>query len=214
MGTKSSRKIRIYLRRGRSHYSYCWIEFLKDKSFAFGLSSTSIPWDEFGTAVYRSGTFTNHVETLTKGNVDIRRASTPHVTFHPPRINHKSGIAHFIARNGRVDEWELDWFPVTKAQVLLYVKSGLDGVLEPVGAPKKKRLVVDVPGSVGFILMQLGVYPRSTPLTGLHEPKALGNVHGYSPEYIVSCQFYEHGPTPPIIYMASDTWEHRPNGSW
>lgn len=207
MKTKASRKVRVYIKIGSIYYSFCWVEFLKDGSWSFGLTSRGMPWKEFGTAVYRVGKFIGHVQTLTTGNTNKKDIYDLHITFHPPRIEQKSGIVHFVDNEKKIDEWALDWYPVTKAQTVICVSTGIVDILRKTQSLKKNSHIVDIPRDVEFLQMTLSLYPRSTKLTDMHNPKALGNIHGYAPGYIVSCQFYKQGPTPLYIYVASDRWE-------
>ncbi|GAI29754.1 unnamed protein product, partial [marine sediment metagenome] len=106
------------------HVFVLWIEFLQDSSFSLGFLSRVFKFTEYGSAIARSGYFTEHVKILTSGNVDIKDADSPHVTFHPPKIRQDRGVVHMVAKNGLVDEFELDWFPVKKDQTLLYAFTG------------------------------------------------------------------------------------------
>lgn len=176
----------------------------KDASLLFGFMSKTLRFIEYGSAVVRSGAFTEHAQTLTRGNMDIKDADTPHVTFHPPRIEQKSGIAHMVDGKGKVDEWELYWFPVKKPQSLLYAYTGDITMLEKTVQPKGRCQIVMVPSDLQCLRMELILYPRSTKL--VHYPSAVANIHGVCPNYIVSCYFDKHNLVAPALYIATDSW--------
>jgi len=94
MHPKSIRRIRIYFAWRGDYYSFCWIEFLQDGSLSLGFLSRVFKFTEYGSAIARSGYFREHTEILTSGNVDIKDADSPHVTFHPPNIGQNKGIVH------------------------------------------------------------------------------------------------------------------------
>lgn len=162
-------KIRIYLYLRESCYPFCWISMLKDGSLSFGFMSKTLRFIEYGSAVVRSGAFTEHAQILTRGNMDIKDADTPHVTFHSPRIGQKSGIAHMVDDKGKVDEWELDWFPVKTPQPLLYAYTGDITMLEKTVEPKERRQIVMVPANLQCLRMELILYPSSPKL--VHYPE-------------------------------------------
>jgi len=164
---------------------------------------------EYGSAVVRSGSFTEHVQTLPKGNVHIQNIIAPHVTFHPPRIQQKSGIVHYVGSNGIVDEWELDWFPVNQPQLLLCAYSGDITRLEKVTKLKERHEIATLPSNVQCVRMELTIYPRSATLAQIHDQSVIANIHGYCPNYIVSCHFYENSVVTPALYMATDSWVYK-----
>ncbi len=207
MNRKNTRELRVYLRHRTEYYSFCWAEFLKDKSFSIGINSHGIIFDEYGTAVYRGGNFTDHVQTtVTRGDISMRDAKDHHVTFHPPRITQQSGIVHIVAPNGKVDEWPLDWFPITRAQLLLYFTVADLRCLGQVTKPKRPYRVVCVPSGICSLRMELHIHPRQTSLSVLHDPKALGNIHGFSPDYIASFKFYKDDSCKTCIYYVTDAY--------
>ena len=201
-------KIRIYLYLRESFYSFCWINMLKDGSLSFGFMSKTLRFTEYGSCVVRSGAFTDHTQTLTRGNMDIKNANTPHVTFHPPRIDKKSGIAHMVDDKGKVDEWELDWFPVKKPQSLLYAYTGNITALDKTFQPKGRYLIATLPPNSQCLRMELILYPNPDPQFPkvVHYPSAVANIHGGCPNYIVSCYFYDNNLVKPALYVASDLW--------
>ena len=197
-------QIRIYLHLRKSYYSFCWINLQEDGSLSFGSLSKTLKFAEYGTAVVRSGYFTDHTQTLTRGNVDIKDADRPHVTFHPPSINQASGIVHMRDSNGKViDEWELDWFPVKKAQLLLCAYTGDITMLPKEVKPKGRYKVARLSSSLQCLRMELILYPLSATL--VHDPSAVANIHGGCPNYIVSCYFYNNNLVEPALYVASDS---------
>jgi hypothetical protein len=209
LNQKRIRRIKIHFAWGGDCYSFCWIEFLKDGSFSLGFLSGVFEFTEYGSAIARSGYFTEHEKILTSGSVDINDAESPHVTFHPPRIGQNTGIVHLIAKNGIVDEFELDWFPVKKVQVLLYAFTGDIAALDKAAKKIPRYQIVSVPSNLQCLRMELTVYPRSPkypkPATIIHMPSAVGNIHGGCPDYIVSCYFYENALVAPALYLASDS---------
>ena len=207
---KRTRRIRIHFAWRGSYYSFCWIEFLQDSSFSLGFLSRVFKFTEYGSAIARSGHFTEHVQILTSGNIDIKDAESPHVTFHPPKIGQKSGIVHMKANNGIVDEFKLDWFPVKQTQALLYAFTGDIATLDETSKKMPRYQIVSVPSNLQCLLMELIVYPRSPkypkPANIVHIPRAVGNIHGACPDYIVSCYFYGNDLVQPALYLASDSY--------
>ena len=198
------RKIHIYLRLGRNLHSFCWINLLKNGSLSFGFTSKTQKLVEYGTSVVRSGFFSEHAQILTRGTVDIKDAGPSHVTFHPPRIEQKSGVAHVIASNGRVDEWELDWFPVKKPQLLLAAYTGEIAKLD-IAELKDHYEVVRVPPNLRCLRMELMLYPNQPTLTlRLDDPNAITHIMGICPNYIVSCNFYENPVAELAFYVATE----------
>ena len=201
-------KVRIYLRLRNTYYSFCWISMEKDASLLFGFTSKTLRCIEYGSCVVRSGAFTDHTQTLTRGNIDIKKANTPHVTFHPPKIDQKSGIAHMVDAKGKVDEWELDWFPVKKSQPLLFAYTGNVTTLDKTFQPKGRHLIACLPPNLQCLRMELILYPNLDPQLPkvVHYPNALANIHGVCPNYIVSCYFYQNNLVDPALYIATDSY--------
>lgn len=207
---KRVRRIRIcFAWRGR-YYSFCWMELLQDGSFSVGFLSRVFKFTEYGSAIARSGNFAEHVKILTSGNVDIRDADSPHVTFHPPKIGQNRGVVHMVTKNGKVDEWELDWYPVKRTHGLVYAFTGDIAALDKAMKKRTQYQIISVSSNLQCLRMELIVYPRSPrypkPATFIHFPKAVGNVHGVCPEYIVSCYFYGNDLVEPALYLASDSY--------
>jgi hypothetical protein len=202
--------MRIYFAWRGSHYSFCWIEFLQDRSFSLGFLSRVFKFTEYGSAIARSGYFTEHVQILTSGNIDIKNAESPHVTFHPPRIGQNSGIVHMKAKNGIVDEFKLNWFPVKQTQVLLYAFTGDIATLDKTSKKIPRYQTILVPSNIQCLRMELIAYPRlpayPKPAQIIHIPRAIGCIHGGCPDYIVSCYFYGNNPVQPALYLASDSY--------
>ncbi len=176
----------------------------KDGSLLFGFMSKTLRFIEYGSAIARSGAFIEHTQILTRGNMDIKDTNTPHVTFHPPRIEQKSGIAHMVDGKGRVDEWELDWFPVKTPQPLLYAYTGDITILDKTAQPKGRYQIITVPSNLRCLRMELILYPKSSRL--IHYPSAVANIHGICPDYIISCYFVSHSLIEPALYIATDSW--------
>jgi len=207
MVQKRNRKIRISILSKKRYYSFCWIEFLKDGSFSLGFNSKIMNFTEYGTAVLRNGRFTEYEQTLTSGKLNIKDAKNPHITFHPPNISQKKGIVHIIASNGMVDELEVDWFPVTKPEVILYVYTGEIGKLDIDTKKRSSHEIVDVPADVTCLRMELLIYPRNPkypkPADLMHDKYALANITGGSPDYILSCLFYKNEVVEPQMYFTT-----------
>lgn len=136
-GVKFFKRQRLYLKNGNVIHPFCWIEFLEDGSFSIGLLTKVIKITEFGSAIQQQGFFDNHVQTLRQGKSNIDDIADPHYTFHPPKINQNRGLVHIVGVNGKVDEWELDWFPVTKMINILKLYSGTIDLLGTVKKTKK-----------------------------------------------------------------------------
>lgn len=200
------RKIRIYLMWRNCYYSFCWVQLLKDGSFSFGLQSKTLRFIEWGTAVVRSGYFTEHTQILTSGNVDIKDVTAPHVTFHSPEIKQKKGIVHFVGSNGKVDEWELDWFPVRKAQALLYAYTGDIAMLEKATKLTERHEIVRVPTNVRYMRMELVIHPLSIATKQIGDRSAITNIIGFCPNYIIGCCFYENPLTELCLYVATNSY--------
>ncbi|MFC1995647.1 hypothetical protein ACFLVM_02080 [Chloroflexota bacterium] len=207
---KRIRRIRIYFAWRGGYYSFCWIEFLQNGSLSLGFLSRVFNFTEYGSAIARSGHFTEHAKILTRGNVDIKNADSPHITFHPPNIRKNGGIVHMISKNGLIDEFELDWFPVKKSQTVLYAFTGDIGVLDRSNKAMKQYQIISVPSNLKCLRMELAIYPRSPkypkPANFIHIPDAIGNIHGGCPYYVVSCYFYENDMVEPALYLASDSY--------
>jgi len=208
MYPKKIRRIRICLFWRGNYYSFCWIEFLENDSFSIGFLSKVFKFTEYGTARLRDGYFSDHAKTLTTGNVDIKDAASPHVTFHTPKICQDSGIVHMVAANGNVDELELNWFPVRKADKLLYAYTGDIAKLDKDRKKKSRYQIVDVPPNVQCLRMELMIYPRlpkyPKPPKIMHDPGAIANIHGGCPEYMLSCHFYKNKVVEPQLYFAAE----------
>jgi hypothetical protein len=198
-------KVRIYLGYRKSLYKFCWISMEKDNSLLFGFSSKTFRFIEYGSSVVRAGYFTDESPILTRGNINVKDAKTPHITFHPPRLYQKSGLVHMIDENGRVDEWELDWFPVKKPNSLLFAYTGSLLALDRETKPKGKYQVVVIPPNLQCLRMELILFPNLSPQTPkvLHRPDAVGNVHGLCVNYIVSCYFYPNPLGKPAVFIAA-----------
>jgi hypothetical protein len=200
------RKIRIYLYWRNNHHSFCWLKFLKDGSLSFGFQPRELQKiREWGSAVTKSGEFVEHTPVLRRGNVELKDIKESHLTFHPPRIRQKSGIVHAVAnKNKIVDEFELDWFPVTRAQTPLYVYSGDISKLERIAALKGRHEIVEVPNNVHCLRMKLTLYPMPQRRLRLDDPNAFANIFGFCPNYIVTCRFYPDTEVEAGYYIASN----------
>lgn len=205
---KFVRKKRVFLKMAGSLFPFFWIEFLEDRSFSFGMSSKAVNFTEYGSAVQRKGTFVDHHAILTSGNISIKEAQSPHVTFHPPKIGQEQGVVHMTAANGRVDEWDMDWFPVRNPQHVLSSFSDDIEQLGSTGRPKKNYSVVTVPPGVRSVRMDMYVCPKPGNIT--LDPKAFDNVIGGCPEYVLCCSFYQAPPQGAGIYIATDQFQHVP----
>ena len=181
-------KIRVYLYLRRIHREFCWISLWKDGSLLFGFSP-EMHFTKYGSAIGRSGYFTEHIKTLTRGDISINDAKYPHVSLHPPiGVKHMSGIAQMRDGTHYIDRWELDWFPVTRPIHLLSVKTGDMASLQAVSEFKRPYEIVSVPLNVQHMQMNLWAYPKSPIL--LHDPKSITKLIGGCPHYFVCCYFY------------------------
>lgn len=199
---KFVRKKRIYLKKGAHIYPFVWIEFLEDASFSLGFMSKQIKLTEYGSAIQRRLEFKEHTEVIRRGTVRVNETEMPHFTFHPPRILQTSGIVHMVDQCGSVDEWEFDWFPVTKVDHLATVYSGYIETLGTVASPKKNYSSVLVPhGSFGM-RMDLFICP-----VGAHvelDPLAKDNVIGGCRHYNLICGFYSDNSPQFSIYVTNE----------
>jgi hypothetical protein len=200
------RKINIYILWKNNHYKFCWIQLLTDGSFSLGFEPSTSRFTEYGSAVMRSGTFTKHIQTMTDGNVNIREVIAPHVTFHSPLIQQRIGLVHFKGKNGIVDEWELDWFPVKQSQLLLCMYSGDIANLEKINKLKGRHEIATLPSNIQCVRMELEVCPLLKLPQQIHDVSALANIHGFCPNYILNCRFYPNDLVTQGLYMATDSW--------
>jgi hypothetical protein len=200
-------KLRIYLLRGDVYYSFCWISMEKNGSLLFGFSSKNMRFTEYGSCVVRSGFFTNHSQTKTKGNLSIKKADKPHITFHPPTIVQKVGITHMVDGKGKVDEWNLDWFPVKRPQALLFAYSGDISKLDEVTKLKGNRQVIRVTKNVNCLRMELILHPIPKSNVIIGRPDTLTNILGFCPNYIVCCEFDPVNIVDPAVYIATDEYQ-------
>jgi len=200
------RKIHIYLQWHSSSYKFCWIQLLLDGSFSFGFESKSLYFTEYGSSIVRSGIFVDPVQTLSGGNVKIKDVHDPHVTFHSPRINQKTGIVNFTGSNGRVDRFELDWFPVKSPQILLCTFSGDISGLEKINKPKGRYEIVSLPAIIQCVKMNLGILPIPKVAVKIHDINALTSIYGSCPNYILVCRFYKNKLEVPSFYIATDSY--------
>ncbi len=198
--------LQVYLRQKAIYRRFCWISMGEDGSLFFNFTSKTTKLTEYGTSVLRSGYFIEHPEIPVKGNMDIKLAKQPHISFHPPSLNHKWSIAHFKDGRRTVTEWRLDWFPVRKAQLLMYAFSGnieqLDAITKPTGDGSE---IIIIPDNTSFVQMDLFLYPN------LDIPQLVGRLYkvphliGRCPHYMVSCMFYpSKEPYPLSWYVVND----------
>ena len=205
---KFVKKKRVYVKMGGRLFPFFWIEFLEDRSFSLGVSSSAFNFTEYGSAVQRKGEFHDHVSILTSGNVSIKEAQSPHITFHPPRIGQKEGLVHMKAANGRVDDWSMDWFPARNPQLVVSLVSGDIEQLGSTGRPKKNYSVVTVPPGVRRIRMDMYICPN--PPNIVLDPQAFDNVIGGCPAYVLCCSFYHASRQRGALYIATDQFERAP----
>lgn len=199
---KFVKKKRIYFRSGKSLYPFCWIEFLKDGSFSLGLISKEIKFTEYGSAIQRRIYFNDHVQTLRRGEISVQETKAPHYTFHTPRISQEAGLVHMIDPNGKVDEWELDWFPVRKTQHILTINSGQIKVLGTVMNPKKNYSIVTVPQGWRSLRMDMFISPVRANVE--LDTSAIDNVIGGRKHYNLICSFYKDSNNSLCLYVVSD----------
>ena len=198
---KFVKKKRIYLKMEGRLFPWFWIEFLEDKSFSLGMSSSATTFTEYGSAIWRKQTFEEHIPILTSGNVPIKEAHSLHVTFHPPRITQKQGVVHMTAANGRVDEWNMDWFPVGNPKLIVTLLSGDIEQLGSAGRTKRNYSVVTVAPGIRRVRMDMYICPNPPNIT--LDPKAFDNVLGWSPAYVLCCSFYQDSRQQAALYVAS-----------
>ena len=180
---------------------------LKDNSFSFGFSSKIFKFVEFGSSIVRSGYFKDNSPILTQGDIRITDARRPHVSFHPPSLNQKSGIVHLTdGTKNVVSEWELDWFPVRKPDSLLFAYTGNLNALDKVTKPIGRCEIVYIPPVYQFLRMELRLYPNPDPRSPklIDRPDAISNVHGLCVNYIVSCYFYPNPTCVPAVFIAQN----------
>lgn len=201
------RKIRIYLYWREKYYSFYWLQFLKDGSFSYGFQSKELQkMREYGSAITQSGQFVQHTPIIRRGNIKLEDIKKSHITFHPPRVKQKSGIVHIDAnKNQRVDEFDLDWFPVKSPQAILYVYSGDIFKLQSADALKGRYEIVKVPANTLYIRMELVLYPIPKKRIQVGDPNAITNIVGLCPHYIVSCRLYSDTLADAGFYILSDS---------
>jgi len=194
-------KVRVYLYLRGNYYEFCWINLWKDGSLFFGFMS-KIPFIEYGTAKTKSGDFVEHVQTLARGNINIKEANFPHLSFHPPRVSQKTGIVHIRDGKNFVDKWDLDWFPVNKPMHLMTIYSGDITRLKKVIKLKKPNEVVNLSSNIKYLRMDLILYPRVPNI--FHDPKSFTKLIGVCPNYLVCCYFYSCNPSDAAFYAATE----------
>ena len=199
---KFVRKKRIYILRQKFLYPLCWIEFLEDGSFSIGLISNKINFAEYGLAIQLGLSFEDHVQTIQRGNLKIQDTQTPHYTFHPPRISQDIGLVHMVDPNGKVDEWNIDWFPVIKTQHLLTLKTGYLEALGTAIKPKKNYSVINAPNGCIGLRMDMFIVPVGANVE--LDRSAIDNVIGGCKNYNLICSFYEDSNTLLCWYVAND----------
>ena len=199
MGKDWAGKIRVYLHLNGEYYAFFWISMWKDGSLLCGFMHR-MNWTDYGTAITQSGNFVNHAETIARGNVKIRNTKDLHISFHPPRIYQKIGVAHIKDTSGFVDRWELDWFPVNKSSHLFSADTGEIAALERVQELKKPYEIVDLLANTQCLRMNLVLYPKSPRI--IHDPNSITKLIGICPNYIVCCYFYNTTPGVPAFYVA------------
>lgn len=199
-------ELRIYLLHRNTYRSFCWISMWKDASLFFALTSKTMRFTEYGSSIVRSGYFVDHLQTLTRGNLDIKETHKPHISFHPPSIGQKSGIAHMVDVKGKVDEWELDWFPVRRPQSLLFAYTGDIAKLDKVTTLKGRSEVVNVPDKIHCLRMELILRPIPKSPKRIDQPNALTNIIGFAPHYIVCCHFDPINIVDAAVYIATDEY--------
>lgn len=205
MAGKKQRKTRIYLKQGAQLYGFCWIEFLLDGSFSFGIRA-NIDWLEYGSAIHRDGNFVGNEAVITAGNAAITEVRSPHVTFHPPRINQEAGVARFADGSQKVvDQWSINWYPVKEPQVLIIVECGV-GALPKESSIRIGGQIGVIPGDVEYIRMHLAAFPKGTPITAVHDPSALLNFQGHCPKYTLGARVYRNTVCKMGVYMATDVF--------
>lgn len=194
-------KIRVYLQLKGKYYAFFWISMWKDDSLLCGFMPR-MHWTEYGTAITRSDNFIDHTQTIVSGNIDIKKTGFLHISFHPPRLYQRSGVAHVKDKLGFVDKWALDWFPVRKPSHLLSADTGDITNLERAVEWKKPYEIVNVPSNIQYLRMNLVLYPKSPNL--LHDPNSITKLIGICPNYIVCCYFYSSAPSVPAFYAAAE----------
>lgn len=194
-------KIRVYLKLNQNYYAFFWLSMWQDGSLSCGFMP-KMQRTEYGTTITHDGNFTNHQKAITKGNVDIKKASFLHVSFHPPRLSQKTGVAHIKDRAGYVDKWDVDWFPVKRPTHLFTVDTGNITILEKAVIFKKPYEVVVVPSNIKYLRMNLFIYPRTA--VRFHDPNSITKLIGICPNFIVCCYFYQRELCIPAFYVAGE----------
>jgi len=199
---KFVRKKRIYILWHKLQYPLCWIEFLEGGSFSIGLISNKVNFTENGAAIQRGISFKEHVQTIQRGNLKIRDAQTPHYTFHPPRIDQDFGLVHMVDVNGKVDEWDLDWFPVNNTRHILTLNAGPFEVLGPVPKPKKNYSIISATDDCYSLRMDLFIAEVGANVE--LDKSAIDNVIGGCKYYNLICSFYKDSNTALCWYVANE----------
>ncbi len=202
LSVKFVRKKRIYILRQKLLHPLCWIEFLEDGSFSIGLISNKINFTEYGSAIQRGLSFEDHVQIIKWGRLKIQETKTPHYTFHPPRISQDIGLVHMVDPNGKVDEWEIDWFPVVKTQHLLTLNTGHLETLGAVTKTKKNSSIINAPNGCIGLRMDMFITPVGANVE--LDRSAIDNVIGGCKNYNLICSFYVDSNTHLCWYVAND----------
>jgi len=199
---KFVRKKRIYILWRKYLYPLCWIEFLTDGSFSIGLISNKINFTEYGSAIQRGLSFKEHVQIIQCGNLKIQEAQAPHYTFHPPSISQNVGLVHMVDVNGKIDEWNLDWFPVIETRHILTLNTGLFETLGFVPKPKKNYSIINAPNNCFSLRMDMFIAEVGANVE--LDRSAIDNVIGGCKHYNLICSFYKDSIERLCWYVANE----------
>lgn len=188
---ESFRKKRVFLVSNDGIHEFCWIRMALDGSLHLGFSKSYGPITETGAA-YEKGTM---IKLKPEARPSVGLEEGPHLSFHPPKIDEKFGIAHFKAKSGVLDRWTLDWFPVKNVKLIARAFSG------PLIFKKTKVLsdqfLIYVSERAKCIRMDIVVAPRGTPF--VETGNAIDVCIGFTPLYALLLCFYPVEVTPALI---------------
>lgn len=207
LSVKQVRKKRIYLKSRLQIHPFVWLEFLEDASFSLGVLSQRLKLTEYGSAIQRGFQFKEHAGILRRGDTHISEAKSPHYSFHPPRILQTAGVVHMVDQRKKIDEWELNWFPVRTVDHILTIYSGDIEHLGTVRRPKKNYSLVVVPGTSLGMRMDLFICPARVRVE--LDPLAKDNIIGGCKHYNLICSFYSDDTPQFAMYVTTEMKEQK-----
>lgn len=193
----------FYLVLGDRIYKLCWISFVRDGGFSVGMDRHSRPICEIGSAIRQEGCFDQHTPHMQKAEIIASQIRDAHITFHPPRIMHKNGIAQIRAGQQTLARWPLGWYPVRTALPVLYLYSGSISTLQRVERPQRNGFFLPFAQNVKNIEMRVVTLPNPLQVATLRlHPH--WDVVGRAPKYHLLCRARPTKVAESGVYVITD----------